>query len=531
MLFRYLSPDCQALVHKKTISELPYYGVYLSIKATDLNIGELSRLQNQVSGHILNEHFLIVYLTVKILSSLQKDLEVQLHCDLLAEMKGLCLDGLIGRLRQLGWSGKVELDSCQSVSELIESTIEIFDEIHGQSFQYLKHLFEGRARSPFKGVLLGFQDFLLPLLQRLRKLSFTPDGPVYLFIDDADNLTFEQTQVLNTWVSYRTTDIVSLKIATQLGYKTFSTVNARRIEEAHDYSEVVISNIYTGGTKDNYPSWVEKVVLRRLEIAGMKTDAKAFFPEDVKQKKEIEKIANELKAEWEINGTSYRPSDDAYRFARPEYIRRLGGSRKQTHTYSYAGFEQLVHVSSGIIRYFLDSAADMYSYIVDSGTTKPKKIASIPPKVQNMVLRDEADELMHSEFDNLVDDILNDQIRDNKQDRVQRIKKLQNLIMALGSVFYQYLIDQSRTERRYFSFFVSSEPSDDVKEILRLGIEFGYFYKSYVGTREGRGRTPLYVMTRRLALLQVGSYGLRGLQICYERIFTNGYRKSKGDNQ
>lgn len=79
------------------------------------------------------------------------------------------------------------------------------------------------------------------------------------------------------------------------------------------------------------------------------------------------------------------------------------------------------------------------------------------------------------------------------------MKKLRNLITVLGSVFYQYLIDSNRSERRYFSFFISSDPSPEVLSVIKLGIQYEYFYESFFGTKEGCGRTPLYVLTRRLA--------------------------------
>jgi hypothetical protein len=507
MMFRYLSPDCQSLVQGKPVSDLPYFGVYLSVKATDLNIGELNRLQHQISGHILNEHFLVIYLTVKTLQSIERDLVPSIRdISHISQLRSYCQDVILDRLKMAGWSDVPDITNFDDASSILRSVIKVLDTIHARSSQYVKQLLYTQEMVPFDGVLLGFQDLLLPVARRLKELSFAPKGPIFLFIDDADNLSYQQTQVLNTWVSYRNTAELSLKIATQLSYKTYSTVNLQRIEAAHDYAEVRISNIYTGPSKSHYPGWVEEVVNKRLKLAGIESTARDFFPEEPEQVAKIEKIAEEIKKNWRPGEGGYRPRDDAYRYARPDYIKSLGGASKHSYSYVYSGFEQLVHISSGIIRYFLDPAAKMYGLAKEEKTAKRRAkkkgdvdtITYIPPRTQDHVLRAEADELMHHEFDKLVEEIENgpDYFPEGT---LLKLKKLRNLLTVLGAVFYQFLIDDKRSTRRYFSFIISSEPDSEILKVVRLGIQYGFLYESFVGSSDGRGRTPLYVLTRRLA--------------------------------
>src|SRR5690606_39255584 len=109
---------------------------------------------------------------------------------------------------------------------------------------------------------------------------FMPRGPVYLLIDDADNLNLTQTRILNTWVSYRTSQSVSLKISTQLRYATYGTVFGTRVEAPHDYSEVLISAVYTT-SKGTYNNRVREIVRRRLGSSGLPdVTPEAFFPDD-----------------------------------------------------------------------------------------------------------------------------------------------------------------------------------------------------------------------------------------------------------
>jgi hypothetical protein len=282
---------------------------------------------------------------------------------------------------------------------------------------------------PFDEPLLSFQDFLLPVLRDLKALSFMPKSPCYLLIDDADNLNLQQTKVLNTWVSYRTTADLSLKISTQHNYKTRLTTNEQRIESPHDYSEVVVSDVYTGPAKDKYPQWVEDVVEKRLLLAGINTSPREFFPEDEKQEKEIAELFEEFKTRWTPEIGGYRPNDYAYRNARPEYIKRLSGTSKQGHRYKYAGFEQLVHVSSGIIRYFLDPASKMFS--MEQKSSQDGKVTSISPNTQDRAIKEASDEIMLKEFDQLIEDM--DSSAQEDTEIVQKMRKLRNLIYTMGA--------------------------------------------------------------------------------------------------
>lgn len=496
MMFRLMSPDCQTLKQNSNIQSLPYYGVYLSIKATDLNVPEFRRLEGQLAGFILSEHVLVGYLTIKTLQSLAENLAAEIDkLGLLEELRNFCDTSIIARLRSVGWDGAMDsLAQATSADDLLSRVIEIMNMTHVQAIQYLKRLTFIKDIFPFDGPLLGFQDFLLPLLRELRPLSFMPHGPIYLLIDDADNLNLQQTQVLNTWVSYRTTADLSLKISTQLSYKSYLTASGQRIESPHDYSEVFISAIHTGPAKEKYPQWVGEIVRKRLQQFEIWADPRDFYPPDEDQERAIQEIADEYKRNWKPNSGSYRPGDDAYRYARPEYMKRLSGPAKHGSDYRYAGFDQLVHISSGIIRFFLDPASKMFSEQQKRSGSDP--VMFISPPIQDKIIKEASDDILLSEFEKLIDDV--DQSSDGAPENVQKMRKLRNLIYTIGAMFREILLSD-RSERRVFSFAISDEPDQEVRAILRLGIQYGFFYLSSIGTKEGMGRTRLYVLTRRLA--------------------------------
>lgn len=493
MMLKMMTPDAQCLTLKCSFNDLPFYGAYLSIKATEVNAAEYSRIEGEPSGFILSEHVLIT----KILSALFVSIRhhsnfIKLDAKPQEDLESFATNTLYKRLRYVGWDHTPE----KSDEITIDSIIDIFDELQADTVRYIKRRAFSKEYCPYNGPLLGFQDVLLPVVRALRDISILPNCPVFFLLDDADNLTLQQTKVLNTWVSYRSTDLVSLKISTQMGYKTFRTSSGIKIEAPHDYSEINFTSVYTGSLKENYPKLVSEIVEKRLQRVGLQNiKAKDFFPVDKVQEETIRSISNEIKEQWESSQSGgYRASDDAYRLARPEYIRRLSGSSKSGANYKYAGFEQLVHISSGIIRFFLEPAARMFADQQKVNEGKP--VAFISPSIQDDEIRKQSDELLIAKFDEIRGDAQNDP--DITSD-LANIDRLKNLIQALGSLFQAFLMDENASQRRVFSFVISDTAPSNLEEILSMGVKFGYLYEDATGKKSGMGRTKLYVLSRRLA--------------------------------
>ena len=57
------------------------------------------------------------------------------------------------------------------------------------------------------------------------------------------------------------------------------------------------------------------------------------------------------------------------------------------------------------------------------------------------------------------------------------------------------------SERRVFSFKISDDSNVDkeLKEILKLAVEYGFLYESKIGKKSSSGRTELYILARLLA--------------------------------
>lgn len=515
MMFRNMCPDCQMLIKKTDcFSDLNYFGIYFSIKRTSLNVPEYEFLLNDMSSAMFSEHALICYVLSNAFLTLEKSIDkMQHHLD---EVFEFSVNKLAKRLKDVGLDDFTDYIGSNR-QEVITKVKDYFDLMSTKPISYIRNRFvEAESAVSYNGSVFGFYDFLYPFLLDFRNCTFMPKGPIFLMIDDADNLNETQTKVLNSWVSYRTTDIVSIKISTQNNYKTMLSLNNKRIEPVHDYQEIEVSNIYTGGKKDNYIKWLAQVVNRRLSKFFLSEGVSvfSFFPEDSMQEQAIQKISHKYLTEFESKGKGYRASDDAYRYSRPDYIVGLGGISKNHSTYKYAGFNQLSHISSGIIRYFLEPASRMYSD-QKSKNGEASEVLFIEPSIQNKVIRAAADELFLDYFDSLIQDAEILSKHTSTPDEALLIKKLQNLIQVIGNMFFSILSDVGRAERRVFSFAISDPENmtTDLKKVLRLGVGFGFLYEGYIGNKEGTGRNRLYVLTRRLApFFKLDPTGFSGYQ-------------------
>lgn len=485
MMLRFMAPDCQMLNQKVSLKQLPYFGVYASIKATDLRLIEFARLKNNFAEIILAEHAMVLFFAIKTIQSVDAAVSNQTFGGKdFDHIKKIC-DKILLRLQNAGWTSTSNGDCPTPLIELIK----ILDNLYLSTVAYLRMVSFSEKEVPYSGLLLGFHDFLLPLFTDILTLPFMPQGPIFLMVDDADNLSQKQTEILNTWVSSRNTETVCLKIATQLNYKTFRTVNGQKIDAPHDYSEVNIASVYTS-SKDQYPSWVKEIVKRRLHKSGIVTSPDDFFPEDKEQENKIEAVAQKIKEMWPKAGRGYRPADDAYRYARSEYIKDLRGKSKQGSNYRYAGFKQILNISSGVIRHFLEAASLMYGE--QKKRSNSKSVLFVEPIIQDKVLRELSDKFMLSEFDRMELD------ETPRADCPLQSQLLKNLVTVIGGLFQMiHLSDDS--ERRIFSFIISDEVDSEVKSVLKFGVAHGYFYESTIGTKEGKGRTKQFILNRMLA--------------------------------
>lgn len=487
MMLRMLCPDCQSIV-KSGVENIEYFGVYIGIKKTNLNNPEYKRIEKEISGTIIAESLLVVTVLTNLFNSLSGYIDSQENPN--KELITILFEKVIKpNLKSSGYNEELDLDNSLSLKNQVFEIENIFNNIFLNTNTYIRKRAFSQDYYNFDGTLLGFQENVIPIIKGIIDLKIVPNSiPFYLLFDDADNLSIQQTRVLNSWISYRSTDLISLKVSNQLRYKTYKTISDIRIQSPHDFSKIAFTTNRTGSIGGEYSVFLEKIINKRLALAGISATAEEFFPYDVEQEAKIDDIARQYNDKFTIDGRGSRLGDQAYREARPQYIKELADSR-HGRDYKYAGFNQLTHISSGIVRSFLEPAANMYAEQV----LIQEQVIKIPPSLQDKIIKEEANNL-YNDLEALAYD--NEEYT-NKNDFI----KLKNLIDGLGAIFYAHIMDESASQRRLNSFIISGDVSEELKRILALGESHGYFYTDTRGARSGFGRQIRYVLTRRLAPL------------------------------
>lgn len=491
MMFRYMMPDCQMLKTGSKACDLDYFAVYVGIKQTNINNTDLERLSNHATL-IINEHLLSTFVIANVLGSIRQTFNDDLN-DYTEEIRRFYRDTFVEVVVQSGYEGGIEkdCDGCEG-NNLFLRMINVVESMEKECKKYCNRLALNRdLATPYTGALTDFVDFVSPIITGLKQISLFPQGkPFYILIDDAGYLNLAQTKVLNTWVSYRSTKDICLKISAQLDYKTHLTANDKRIEAPHDYSEINISTVYSSKTSD-YNVRIKEIVRKRLEkYLNLKIEPEMFFPQDEEQEAAINAIAKKLAEDNYDPERPYASGDAARRYARPDFIKDLQKNHKSGATYSYAGFDQLVAISSGIIRYFLAPAQEMFSVMVAKNPNT--EIREITPGVQDEVIKRYSDNFLQGQFDEIRKD------QGVKNFTLEKADKLYNLVDSLGELFHVILVSNA-SERRVFSVALTDSPDEELYEILDKCEHYGYIHKRTIGNKEGTGRNRMYVLSRVLS--------------------------------
>ena len=491
MMLRYLEPDCQCLANSATIDELQYIAIYVPLKNTNFSLAELKRFDSKHATTLLNEHLMISHCLIKVFSDIKKNIENSNTT--ISELVDFYRKSFVPIL----YLSEETLSDQITKPELVDIMINQLKQVYKQVIDYFKRCAFSNEIIPYSGALFDYNDYLVPLMEDLSKTISHKEATVFLLLDDAHFLSETQTKILNTWVASRSSRKLSLKISTQYNYKTYYTVNGATIDTPHDYTEIDIATIYTEGNKtvkSTYYKRISDIVRKRLDLYGIDVDVEDYFPVDREQEDKIKELERQYIERFDKGeGFGYNRTDDARRYSRPDFIKSLGGKSKSSHTYSYAGFQQLVNISSGVVRYFLQQAYSMYAQqrsTIENG----KDILFIEPSIQNEVVRKMANSALFDELETYSKE--GDELAYPKGD----IVKLSNLIQGLGTLFKKNLLSDKK-ERRVFSIAISDQISTEVENVLEIGIQLGYFHKSTIGRKNvgSIGRLRLYVLNRRLA--------------------------------
>lgn len=338
-------------------------------------------------------------------------------------------------------------------------------------------------------------NYLYDFLSDFKNIFQISEFSFYFLIDNAEDSSKRMQLCIDELIYHRKHDKFAIKLAIRKG----ATWNYNKIQWPHDYIKIDVDELYS--TKHSvYFERIKEISKKRLELEEYFVQPSDFFPESLPEKELLDSIKTELKKYYEeeyeklsrsAKGTPLSKKEFVLnrvnRYAQAELFRRLKKTPK-----SYAGFENIVHLSSGVIRQFLDLASNMY--IEEKKQNTKLDFSHISLNAQNDVIKKYADDFidgLERQYKEL--EHQGDLIAANKQ------KKLYYLIEALGDYYKSRLMDPELVEPRVFTFSLKDPDTDtEVDEVLKIGVDMNYFQSYWYSSKIGAGKYKGYAFNRRL---------------------------------
>lgn len=303
-----------------------------------------------------------------------------------------------------------------------------------------------------------FYTLVLPLLNALRDTSLLRDTHFLLMIDDAHDLNVHQQRTLNSWLSYRDHSVFSLKVAiAKVCDYDYKTASGGTILEGHDYISIDLEQPFQNADS-RFGKLARDIISRRLEIAGVNVSPEEFFPESPEFRADLDKCNTEaeIRAREELGDPSAKAiADYRYKQGRAIYFRNRSPKANRP---VYSGLDTIVHLSTGVIRNFLDPCYWMYDDIL-SQAKAGDLITVIPPSLQSDVILRRSDQMWER-----IRRGLDIEIEGCTSEQAQQIR---NLFENLAKLFRDRLLNH-RSEPRVVTFTVSGRTPELDKQLRPL---------------------------------------------------------------
>lgn len=509
MLFKFLEPACQAIVHgnlssffKKT--DEAFIGIYISYNTGDTTIAEFNKIlsDTEVDSSFVNNivmHYFIMdivdWTLETVLKQLRQRIVVRKEKDVVKKIAS-SLDKR--KVHRNFLRGNLKLDKLQSLIAKEKETV--ISSIHDYQMNYGLPNNRLKYKGNFTNPSCERGGFLSTFFSELRELMALKDIPFYLLFDEVSEIegkerviNFHQ-QIINTFISQRAQNLVCAKVsACHESYNSDQDFNGKEIQEIHDYRIINLDSLYTNN-RENYYRRIEKIADTRLKLANWKiTNIKKLIPESINEQQKMKQAIEYTAKEYDGLPKDKKIED------RNNYIQKYARARffqkffKKTD-YGYTGFDNLVHFSSGVARAFLDVCANMVTEYNQKYPNKElsKKDFNIPFEIQKKSIE--------SSSHKLIDDLLESAKKrgpDTEERRV--IENLRNLLDALGGVFKIRLFDERSRNPRIISFAVSEFISNrQLEKVLRKGLRQCLFHKKWYRGKSGHEAFECFILNRRL---------------------------------
>lgn len=245
-------------------------------------------------------------------------------------------------------------------------------------------------------------DFIIDLFDIIR-MEILNDKSLFILLDEYEELDEYQQVFINNLIRSRT---LIFRIASRIGgIKTLEYAKDKELDEIHDYKIIPLHFEVSKDERKDYKDFLKNVFINRLQVYGKYKikDPKKLLPKPVLQdeklteeeiQQELKEIREGLKKKKEIGDPEqyWKRFREHYKEAAVYRLLRKKGRDKL-----YAGFDEYVGLSSGIVRQFILLCHEAFSIAhrrgIDIENGKP-----ISVEIQSKAAEKESTELLYLEL-------------------------------------------------------------------------------------------------------------------------------------
>lgn len=458
-----------------------YFGIYLKSTLfsplSTTNITYISRDQlKSLFEHLFNMQVCIAMLSaVKFLIDNCEDIPKEKEetvCLKLDEKLSQIIKKGKGRIGFLGNQGK------KGIMDFLTDQVEIIREVV-KAFPFNRDFSKFEDKIHFTTA----PDFVIKFFDVIRN-EILNDKVLFILLDEYDELDEYQQEFINGLIRTRT---LTFRIASKIGgIKTLEYTKDKELDEVHDYDPIIPLHFETSREKIYpYRNLLKNIFTKRLTIYGnykISEPAKVvpsptladekITEEELQQ--ELKKIRASLKKKLKIRNPE-------------EYWKNFEGHYKEAVIYRllrekgrdklYAGFDEYVSLSSGIVRQFILLCRDAFSLAhargiaIEEGKPTPLKIQSeAAEKVSHDLLLIETIKTIPSGYGH----------------------KLVRLIQDLGRILEAKLYWSTEPQANRFDIIDSQKFMNDEYTIPKEIIENGLRMPHFISETAFRPKQPWY---------------------------------------
>ncbi len=449
MMLRYYSLPVQAWKNARDSEsaasrpELQHLGIYIPCRNPAVTKREPELMEARQNALLMSEHFLVTAVIYAIAESLAS------VGNLLSSSEERIVRDEIKYLFQ--WEIADTLPLFEALrSAATRESVAIQRELNRR---FLDVYYENAVT--FSNAIIPFLDLVTNNVDRLRNAHFS------LMFDDADALSNLQNEILNSWIASRNSPKISFKVATSLvDQKPLTTAGGGSLLERHDFIRVDMEADFQS-SDTTFHKLATDIVERRLEKAGLLgVSASAFFPINTAMQHDLdaaEAKTRTIAGTVYADGTEKQIRDYVYKYKRAYYFRDRSPKANRP---PYSGFDLIVHVSTGVLRYLLEPCYEMYDAAQSRLPKDNVQVAVIPPSIQTEILAD-----LSKRRWAWIREGFNNSVRGcNRSDSIRIANLVENFALLLTHRLHHH-----RSEPRAITFFVSAKESfERTQELLDL---------------------------------------------------------------